>query len=123
MVRLPPARRDLPRTIEPRQAQTGWSKRMFGMDSFEFNKIAGAVLGTLLFVMGMGILAAAIFAEKRPVVAGYALPSAEPEKGGSATEPAAQSEPLPVLLAKADPKKGEGLIKPCTACHSFEKGG
>ncbi|WP_460448122.1 c-type cytochrome [Alsobacter sp. SYSU BS001988] len=96
---------------------------MFGMDSFEFNKIAGAVLGALLFVMGMGILAEAIFAEKRPIVAGYALPSAEPEKGGSAAEPAAQSEPLPVLLAKADAKKGEGLIKPCTACHSFEKGG
>ncbi|WP_245422063.1 c-type cytochrome [Alsobacter soli] len=96
---------------------------MFGMDSFEFNKIAGAVLGTLLFIMATGLLAEAIFAPPAQVVAGYALPAGEPEKGGSAAAPAAQSEPLPVLLAKADAKKGEGLIKPCTACHSFEKGG
>lgn len=95
---------------------------MFGMDSFEFNKIAGAVLGTLLFVMGMGILAESIFAEKQPVVAGYALPAAEPEAAAGAA-PAAASEPLPVLLAKADAKKGEGLVKPCSACHSFDKGG
>ena len=44
-----------PRDAEPEPR--GRSDRMFGMDSFEFNKIAGAVLGTLLFVMGMGILA------------------------------------------------------------------
>ena len=28
-----------------------------------------------------------------------------------------------MLLAAADPKKGEGLVKPCATCHSFEKGG
>ena len=31
------------------------------MDSFELNKIIGAVLGTLLFVMGVGFLAEAIY--------------------------------------------------------------
>jgi cytochrome c len=30
--------------------------------------------------------------------------------------------PLPVLLAKADPQKGENFAKPCTVCHNFEKG-
>ena len=40
---------------------------MFGMDSFEFNKIAGALLGTLLFAMGLGILAEAVFHTPRPV--------------------------------------------------------
>ncbi len=31
------------------------------MDSFELNKIAGAVLGTLLFLMGLGIVSNAIY--------------------------------------------------------------
>ena len=31
------------------------------MDSFELNKIMGAVLGTLLFVMGAGFVAEAIY--------------------------------------------------------------
>ena len=31
------------------------------MDSFELNKIIGASLGTLLFVMGVGFLAEAIY--------------------------------------------------------------
>ena len=41
----------------------------------------------------------------------------------AAAAPAVAAEPLPVLLAKADAKKGEALTKACTACHSFEKGG
>ena len=31
------------------------------MDSFELNKILGAILGTLLFVMGVGFLAESIY--------------------------------------------------------------
>jgi cytochrome c len=98
---------------------------MFGMDSFEFNKIAGAVLGTLLFVMGLQLLAGAVYAPRGPMVAGYDLPTGEktaaaPAAGGGAA-PAA--EPLPVLLAKADPAKGQAQTKACQACHSFEKGG
>ncbi len=30
--------------------------------------------------------------------------------------------PLPELLAKADPKKGEADTKACQGCHNFEKG-
>ena len=30
--------------------------------------------------------------------------------------------PLPTLLAKADPAKGQALTKVCATCHSFEKG-
>ncbi len=36
---------------------------------------------------------------------------------------AAPAEPLPVLLAKADPAKGQSAAKKCGACHTFEKGG
>ena len=47
------------------------------MDSFELNKIAGGLLATLLFTMGIGIVADALFKPKAPLVAGYALPAAE----------------------------------------------
>ncbi len=92
------------------------------MDSFEFNKMAGAVLGTLLFVMGLGIFSDALFATHRPAKPGYDLPAAEEAKAG-APAAAATSEPLPVLLAKADAKKGENLIKACATCHTFDAGG
>lgn len=94
------------------------------MDSFELNKIAGALLGTLLFVMGLGILGDVIFAPHHKAVAGYDLPVAdEAPKAGGAQAAAAPSVPLPQLLAKADPKKGEAQVKACAACHSFDKGG
>ena len=48
------------------------------MDSFELNKIAGAVLGTLLFLMGLGIVSNAIYHAPAPKTAGYDLPADEP---------------------------------------------
>ncbi len=39
------------------------------------------------------------------------------------SRPPPPSEPLPVLLAKADPAKGQAAAKKCQACHTFEKGG
>jgi cytochrome c len=93
------------------------------MDSFEFNKIAGALLGALLFTLATGVLADAIFTSPKLLKPGYALPAAaeETEGGGEAAKPAPQV-PLPELLAKADPKKGEADTKPCQVCHNFEKG-
>ena len=94
------------------------------MDSFEVNKIAGAVLGVLLFAMGLNILSSMMFAPRKAGEAGYALPEPEPAAGaGGAQAAAAPSEPLPVLLAKADPAKGQAAAKKCAACHTFEKGG
>ena len=93
------------------------------MDSFELNKIAGATLGTLLFVMGLGFFSDALFSRPAPKVAGYDLPAAaEGGHGGAQAATAPVSEPLPVLLASADPKRGEALVKPCATCHNFEKG-
>ena len=40
-----------------------------------------------------------------------------------APRPRHPAEPLPVLLAKADPAKGQSAAKKCAACHTFEKGG
>jgi len=92
------------------------------MDTFELNKIAGAVLGVLLFVMGLNIVSGALFAPKKAGEAGYALPEAASESA-TTQQAAAPPEPLPVLLAKADPAKGQAAAKKCQACHTFEKGG
>ena len=93
------------------------------MDSFEFNKIAGAVLGLFLFVMVTGIVAESIFAPPKEVVAGYALPGAAAESAAPAAgEAKAAAEPIAVRLAKADPAKGQANVKACAACHNFEKG-
>ena len=86
------------------------------MDDLAFNKIAGAVLGTLLFVMGLGIVSNGIFSHEKPAKAGYELAAAEAPGKAEAAAPATPDEPLPVLLAKADPVKGEASAKACTAC-------
>ncbi|MGY2048193.1 c-type cytochrome [Methylobacterium sp. JK268] len=93
------------------------------MDSFELNKVAGAVLGTLLFAMGTGFLAELIYKPKPAGERGYALPAASeaPAAGGGAE--AAKEEPLPVRLASADATKGQTAAKKCQACHNLEKGG
>jgi cytochrome c len=93
------------------------------MDSFEVNKIAGAVLGVLLFAMGANVLSDILFTPKKAGEMGYALPEPEPRAGAATQQAAAPSEPLPVLLAKADPAKGQAAARKCQTCHTFEKGG
>ncbi len=93
------------------------------MDSFEFNKIAGAVLGTALFVFGLSILGDTIFHGEKPEKPGFLIETAEAETGGEAGTEGAEAKPLGVLLASADATKGAGAAKACAACHVFEKGG
>lgn len=91
--------------------------------NIETNKIAGAVFGALLFVVGVNIIAGGLFAPQKPAVPGYDLPAPEEGAAAAGAAAAAPSEPLPVLLAKADPAKGQAAAKKCAACHTFEKGG
>jgi len=94
------------------------------MDSFELNKIIGAILGTLLFVMGIGFLAEAIYEPGPGKGPGYNLP-APADTGAGDTTTAAPAAPVDIgtLLAKADPKAGEADAKKCTACHDFTENG
>ena len=94
------------------------------MDSFEVNKILGAVLGTLTFVLALSIGTGILFSAHAPEKPGYELPSpAEDAGAGGAVAEAPKDEPIAVRLASADPAKGEALTKQCVSCHSFEKGG
>jgi len=90
--------------------------------NIETNKIAGAVFGSLLFVVGVNVIAGGLFSPKKPAVPGYDLPAPEEAAAGGGA-PAAAAEPLPVLLAKADPAKGQAAAKKCASCHTFENGG
>ncbi len=90
------------------------------MNSFELNKVLGAVLGTCLVLLALNIGAHSLFATETPEKPGYKIVVAKAEGG----KPAAKEPeiPLPVLLAKADVKKGERIAKQCGACHTFAKG-
>jgi len=92
------------------------------MDSFELNKIIGAILGTLLFVMGVGFLAEAIYHPIEDRGPGYALPEAEVASAGGEAAPAAPVVPLAVLLASADPVAGQAAARKCSSCHNFGEG-
>jgi cytochrome c len=92
------------------------------MDSFELNKILGAILGTCLGVLSINIAAEAIFAPTKPAKPGYEI--AVPEPSGEA-KPQQQEpqQPIEQLLASADVGRGESSAKKCAACHTFNKGG
>jgi len=93
------------------------------MNSFELNKILGAVLGTCLILLALNIGAGAIFAPDKPAKPGYEIAVKE-HGGGEAGGPAkAAEEPMEVMMASASVEKGQATAKQCQACHTFEKGG
>jgi cytochrome c len=92
------------------------------MNSFELNKILGAILGTCLILLSLNIAAGALFSVHKPEKEGYAVAAKEEAAAGGAAkqEP---SQPIEVLLASASVEKGTATSKQCGACHTFEKGG
>ncbi len=92
------------------------------MDSFEFNKIAGAVLIAALVAFGLGALSDFIFEGHQAETSGYIIEIAETGGGEAGSEEAAE-EPIAALLASADVGAGKGAAKKCAACHSFDEGG
>ncbi len=92
------------------------------MNSFELNKILGAILGTCLITLALNIAAGAIFAPEKPAKPGYVV-AVKTEAGGEKKEAAPKEAPLPERLAKASVDKGKATAKQCEACHTFAKGG
>lgn len=94
------------------------------MDSFELNKIAGAVLFSVLLILGAKNLADYLFTtpEANPQAFAVAGVAEEGEGGGATAAAAEQVEPLATRLAKADIANGEKSAKKCVACHNFEEG-
>ncbi len=92
------------------------------MSDLRFNKIAGAVLATGLFVLGLQQLGDIVFSSSPPAKPGYAIQVAEESSGESA--PAADLPPdWGVALPAANVQAGEEQSKKCASCHTFTKGG
>lgn len=98
--------------------------RSFGgfMDSFQLNKIIGAVLGTVFVVFSVAIVSNALFSAHAPEQFGFAIEAEEPEAGGSAPADTGP-EPVSPLLASADVAAGEAVFRRCAACHTVDAGG
>jgi cytochrome c len=92
------------------------------MDSFEFNKIAGAILASCLFLVGLNITAEAIFAPAKPAKPGYEIAVPKAPAAGEAPKTAVE-ESFDKLLASASIERGESAAKVCSTCHTFDKGG
>jgi cytochrome c len=91
------------------------------MDSFEFNKIAGAVLGTGLFILALSITSEMIYEPVEAHTPGYAVAIEDgPGEGdGGPAGPAVPAEPIAVRLASANASIGESVAKKCVACHTL----
>jgi cytochrome c len=93
------------------------------MNSFELNKIMGAILGTCLLLLVTNFTAQAVFSPKPVEKPGYEIAVKEEAAAGGAKAAAAPSEPIEKLLQTASVEKGAAAAKKCGACHTFEKGG
>ena len=91
------------------------------MDHVNVNRVSLSALGSVLFVMLLVAFSNLVISPRTPKVPGFALPSGEAAAPAAAPKEAPET-PLPVLLAKADPKKGEQDAKVCETCHNFQKG-
>ncbi len=91
------------------------------MDSFELNKVLGALLGTVFVVFSVSLVSDAIFASHAPETPGFAIVVPEETEGGAAPEETGPS--ALELLASADAAAGESVFRRCTACHTPEEGG
>jgi cytochrome c len=89
--------------------------------SLEVNKFLAAILTAGVIASGSGVLSRILYHPEIPEEPAYQV--ALTEDGAVEAEGAQEEVPLPVLLANASPDAGEGEVRACAACHSFEQGG
>lgn len=94
------------------------------MDSFEINKIAGAVLFCLLIIMGVNQVGNMVVHPKKLAEAAYKIdvPDA-PAAGGAPAAAEEQDPPVAGLLAAANVDAGKKAFGKCASCHGVDKGG
>ena len=93
------------------------------MDSFELNKIIGAILLVALLVIGIGKVSNLVFKVKQPEKAGYEVEVETVETSKTTEEEVVEEVNIAALLATGDLSHGEKVFKKCAACHSIESGG
>ena len=95
------------------------------MDSFEFNKIAAAVLVVALLVIGLNQFGGSIYRVKKPETQGYKIEGVAETKSTAKGEVKKEEKlvDIKVLLATANVGAGENVFKKCAACHTNVSGG
>ncbi len=99
------------------------------MNGFTFNKIAGAVLGTVLVGFLIIEVSHQLYPSPRDEVhlaqMGYPVADAQAAGGdhGNGTEVVDEGPDLATLLANASAESGEASVRACVSCHTFEDGG
>jgi cytochrome c len=89
------------------------------MDSFEWNKIIGAVLGTAIFIFVVRVVAEEIYEPEVPAKPGYVVQGVvEASASGAATAPVEEALPdWGTVLPKADAAAGKVTSAKCETCH------
>jgi cytochrome c len=95
------------------------------MDSFEWNKIIGAVLGTAIFIFVVRLVAEKIYEPEKPEKPGYVVEGVvETPAGGGTAAPVEEAMPdWGTVLASADVAGGKTISTKCEQCHDLTKGG
>ena len=95
------------------------------MDSFELNKIIGAVLLVALLVIGIGKVSNLVFKVNKPEKSNYKVELDAEAVQTKGKEEAVQKEIVDIsaLLSTGDLAHGEKVFKKCSACHSIKSGG
>jgi len=93
------------------------------MDSFEWNKIIGAVLGSLIFIFVIKTIGENIYEAEKPAKPGYVVEGVVEEGAGPAV--AEKPEEMPdwgTVLPAADVAAGKTVAGRCLQCHTLNKG-
>lgn len=93
------------------------------MDSFEFNKIAAAILIALITIKGADLISEILVHPETPKELAFRIEgvsSTQATEGGTAQPKG--PEPIEPLLAAASAEKGAIVFKKCTSCHTIEAG-
>ena len=94
------------------------------MDSFEWNKIIGAVLGTAIFIFVVRLVAEAVYEPEKPAKPGYVVEGVVESGAGAAAAPVAEVIPdWGTVLPAADVAAGKTVSVKCEQCHDLSNGG
>lgn len=93
------------------------------MDTMEITKVVGAVCGSLLVFLLIGLGAHGLYNTESEAV-GYSIPVEDAEAAPSDDEDAGAAEEVDMaaLMAEADPGAGETAFRRCASCHAIEDG-
>src|SRR5258708_23727162 len=93
------------------------------MDSFDLNKVLGAILGACLVLLVTSFTAQALFAPKALEKPGFEIAVKEEAPAGGTEAAPAPSVPIEKLLQTAAAEKGAAAAQKCGACHTLGNAG